>query len=84
MPDLDAINKALEEAHGENVQIRHLSPPEFIKAANAREHKAKHSVDLHHFFAYLQGTAGLLRELPAESIDTIVNDYLTIVEPKDV
>lgn len=84
MPDLETINKALEEAHGENVQIRYLSPPEFVKAANAREHRTKHSVDLHHFIAWLQENPGLLRELPVESIDTIVDDYLTEVEPLDV
>lgn len=65
-------------------RIRYLSPPEYIKFANARDHRVKHSVDLHHFIAWLQENPGLLRELPVEKVDNIVDDYLTEVEPEDV
>lgn len=68
---------------GEDVEIRYLSPPEFVKAANAREHRVKHAVDLNHFIAYLQNTAGLLRELPENKIDVLVADYLNTVEPNN-
>lgn len=58
------------------VEVRYLSPPEYVKAANARDQRVKHNVDLHHFFAYLQNSAGLLREVPAEKIDLLVEEYL--------
>jgi hypothetical protein len=58
-------------------QVRYLSPPEYIKAANARDARVKHSVDLHHFITYLQSAAGLLREMPDTKIDVLIDEYLT-------
>lgn len=66
---------------GEEAVVRYLSPPEYVKAANERDHRVEHAVDLHHFFSYLQNTAGLLRELPEDKIDVLVADYLNEVEP---
>lgn len=57
-------------------EFRYLSPPEYVKAANARDSKVKHSVDLHHFINYLQTSAGLLREMPETKIDVLIADYL--------
>ena len=73
----DTENATTED---EAVEVRYLSPPEFIKAANARDHRVRHSVDLHHFLSYLQSSAGLLRELPENKIDLLVTEYLTEME----
>lgn len=56
--------------------VRYMSPPEYVKAANARDNKVRHAVDLHHFINYLQTSAGLLREMPETKIDVLVADYL--------
>lgn len=61
----------------ETTEIRYLSPPEIIKRANARDHQVKHAVDLHKFVTYLQTSAGLLREMPENKIDTLIADYLS-------
>jgi hypothetical protein len=57
-------------------EIRSLSPPEFIKAANARDQKIRQAENLHRFFGYLQNTAGLLREVPENKINALIDDYL--------
>ena len=61
---------------------RSLSPPEYIKMANARESRVKHAIDLHHFVTYLQTTAGLLREMPETKIDVLIADFLADAETK--
>lgn len=66
---------------GSDAEFRYLSPPQYIKAANARDHRVKHAIDLHHFITYLQTSAGLLREMPDIKIDTLIADYLQEVEP---
>lgn len=66
----------------DGVEIRYLSPPQYVKAANARDHRVRHAVDLHHFLSYLQNTAGLLREIPEDKIDVLVADYLQQTEPQ--
>lgn len=63
-------------------QYRYLSPPEYVKAANRRDHRVKHSVDLHHFITWLQTGPGLMREMPETKIDTLVAEYLDTVEPE--
>ena len=63
-----------------DTEVRYLSPPQYIKAANARDNRVKHAIDLHHFVTYLQGTAGLLREMPETKIDVLIHDYLTETE----
>lgn len=73
MPDTDTT-EAPEE------QFRYLSPPEYIKQANARDSRVKHAIDLHHFITYLQTSAGLLREMPETKIDVLIADYLTDTE----
>ena len=67
---------------GEDTQVRYMSPPEYIKRANAREHRVKHAVDLAHFVSYLQTSAGLLREMPESKIDVLIADYLNETEPR--
>ena len=57
-------------------EIRRLSPPEYIKYANARDSRIKHAIDLHDFVTYLQTSAGLLREMPENKIEVLVADYL--------
>lgn len=64
--------------------VRYLSPPEYVKAANKRDHRVRHAVDLEHFITWLQTNPGLMREIPAENIPTLVEDYLTEVEPMEV
>lgn len=65
--------------------VRYLSPPEYIKYANARDHRRKHDVDLHHFMQFLsthrRKGAAIMRNC-AEDIDTIITDYLDSLEPK--
>ena len=61
-------------------EVRYLSPPEYVKRANARDSLVKHSVDLHHFINYLQTSAGLLREMPETKIDVLVADYLKAIK----
>lgn len=56
--------------------VHYVSPPEYIKRANARDYRVKHAVDLQHFLTYLQTSAGLLRELPENKIDVLIADYL--------
>lgn len=75
MPDTDTT-EAPEE------RFRYLSPPEYIKQANARDSRIRHAVDLHHFVTYLQTSAGLLREMPDSKIDVLIADYLTDAEGK--
>lgn len=58
------------------VEFRYLSPPEYVRAANARDSREKHSIDLHHFLSYLQTNAGLLREMPEDKIDELISHYL--------
>ena len=74
----------LAEGQEEKVTVRYLSPPQYIKAANAREHRGKHAEDLHKFLVWAQNSAGLLREIPQDKLDALVEDYLDEVEPKDV
>ena len=66
----------------QKVEVRYMSPPEIIKRANARDHQVKHAVDLHKFITYLQTSAGLLREMPENKIDTLIADYLADGEVK--
>lgn len=61
--------------------IRYLSPPEYVKEANARDHRVKHSVDLHHFAEYLRVKAGLLIGVSEAKLDGLIADYLQEVEP---
>lgn len=58
-------------------EIRRLSPPEYIKYANARDSRIKHAIDLHDFVTYLQTSAGLLQEMPENKIEVLVADYLS-------
>lgn len=60
--------------------VRYLSPPEYVKYANARDSRAKHAVDLLHFITYLQTSVGLLREMPETKIDVLIADYLNDLE----
>ena len=78
MPELEAVEA------GDEVVVRYLSPPEFVKYANARERRARHEDTLHQFVAWLQLNRGLLREVTDEKIDVLVDDYLNEMEPKDV
>ena len=64
------------DAAGEEVVVRYLSPPEYVKFANAREHRVRHAIDLHHFVTYLQESAGLLKKVPEVKIDTLIANYL--------
>lgn len=73
MSDIAIANTTQAEASEE---IRCFSPPEYIKYANARDSRIKHAVDLHDFITYLQTSAGLLREMPENKIDVLVDDYL--------
>ena len=75
MPDIDTETPDQEE-------IRYLTPPQYIKAANARDARTKHGVDLHHFVTYLQTSAGLLREMPETKIDVLISDYLSDSDPE--
>lgn len=65
----------------ENQQYRYLSPPEYIKAANARDHREKHSVDLRHFIDFYMERQGHQGVSP-QTVDEIIADYLDAVEPK--
>lgn len=60
--------------------VRYLSPPEYIKYANARDHREKHSVDLHHFLAFYMERQGHQGTHP-DTVDEIIADYLDEVEP---
>ena len=62
-------------------QVRYLSPPEYVKAANARDHREKHSVDLHHFIDFYMERQGHQKVSPW-TVDEIIADYLDAVEPK--
>lgn len=59
--------------------IRYLSPPEYIKAANARDEKVRHSVDLHHFMAFYRDRQGH-QGTPDRVVDEIIADYLDSLE----
>ena len=56
--------------------IHACSPVEYIKRANARELDARHEVDLQHFVTFLQTSAGMLREMPADKVEVLVAEYL--------
>jgi hypothetical protein len=65
--------------------VHYVSPPEYVKRANAREHRERHAVDLHQFVDFLvhhrcKGAA-VMRNLP-DAVDTIIADYLNDVEPE--
>lgn len=59
--------------------FRYLSPPEYIKAANARDEKVKHSIDLHHFMAFYRDRQGH-QGTTAATVDEIIADYLDSLE----
>lgn len=61
-------------------EVRYMTPPEYVKWANARDRREKHSLDLHHFMAFYrdrQGHQGMNQSTVTELID----DYLDEVEP---
>lgn len=60
--------------------VRYLSPPEYVKYANARDAREKHSVDLHHFLSFYMERQGHQGVSP-RTVDEIIEDYLEEVEP---
>lgn len=58
------------------------SPIEYIKRANAREHRTRHEVDLKDFIAYLMPRIDVSTNIPNETLDEIIAAYLDTVEPK--
>jgi hypothetical protein len=64
------------EITGEEIEIRPLSPPDFVKALNARDERPRRTAELQHFLGYLRSTAGLLREMPEDKIEALIGDYL--------
>lgn len=64
--------------------IRHLSPPEYVKRANARDARSRHDVDLHHFMGFLSvhPLRGAALSLGGEQeLDRIIEDYLDETNP---
>lgn len=63
----------------EDTEVRYLSPPEYIKYANARDARAKHAVDLQHFMTFYQERQGHQGTTEA-TVDEIIEDYLDSLE----
>lgn len=66
----------------DGVTIYACSPIEYIKRANAREHRIKHQVDLKDFIAFLMPRIDVSQNIPNEDIDALIAAYLDTVEPK--
>jgi hypothetical protein len=65
-----------ETIAGTEDEVRYMSPPEYIKRANARDSRVRHAIDLAQFITYLQTSAGLLREMPENKIEALIAEYL--------
>lgn len=59
--------------------IRSLTPPEYIKLANAREYRVKHALDLRHFIDFYTDRVGRQGVTPS-AVEEIIADYLDALE----
>ena len=66
-----------EGGTGVEEEVRYLSPPEYVKYANARDRRRRHEVDLAHFITYFREKVPPTdREIPNDLIDQVISDYL--------
>lgn len=62
--------------------IHTCSPIEYVKRANAREHRQKHQVDLKDFVAFLMPKIDISKNISNEEIDRLIAAYVDSVKPK--
>lgn len=58
-----------------------LTPVEYVKYANAREHRAKHAMDLQHFMTFYRERQGH-QGISEGTVGGIIEDYLDSLGPK--
>jgi len=69
-----------------DTEVRRLTPPEYVKYANARDARRRHDLDLHDFVQFLsthrRKGAAIMRNC-ADDVDIIIADYLNSLEGTD-
>jgi hypothetical protein len=63
--------------------IHYCSPPEYIKRANAREHRRRYEIDLKGFVPFLLSRVDVSTDISDATLDAVIADYLDVIEPKN-